>query len=163
MTETTAPAHGTVRLSRHFDAPREDVYRAWTDPAEVAQWYGPDGWHVPFERIRIDGRVGGRWEVTMVRDTDGFEFPLGYEILELREPSLVVLRHTEHDPGGAEATIVRVELIEDGDGTLMTLSDGPMIADGVEHAAGGYDQAFQKLAARLGSQDPQGAGGRSVR
>ena len=147
---TTTRARGTVRLTRHFDASREDVYRAWTDPAEVAEWYGPDGWHAPLVRVRIDGQVGGRWEVTMVRRADGFEFPIGYEILELREPSLVVLRHGEPDPGGAEATIVRVELAEDGDGTLMTLSDGPMDAAGTEHAAGGYDQAFRKLAARLG-------------
>jgi uncharacterized protein YndB with AHSA1/START domain len=150
MTDTTTPTKGTVRLTRHFDAPREDVYRAWTDPAEVAEWYGPDGWHAPVERIRIDGEAGGRWEVTMVRRSDGFEFPIGYEILELREPSLVVLRHTESDPGGAEATIVRVELTEDGAGTLMTLSDGPMSGDGYELATSGYDQAFGKLAARLG-------------
>ena len=150
MTDTTTAAQGTVRLTRRFEAPREDVYRAWTNPAEVADWYGPDGWHAPIERIRIDGEAGGRWELTMVRRSDGFEFPIGYEILELREPSLVVLRHTEGDPGGAEATIVRVELAEDGDGTLMTLTDGPMAGDGVEHAAGGYEQAFAKLAARLG-------------
>ena len=152
MTDTTTPAQGTVRLTRRFDAPREDVYRAWTDPAEVAQWYGPDGWHAPVERIRIDGQVGGRWELTMVRRADGFEFPIGYEILELREPSLVVLRHTEQDPGGPEATIVRVELTEDGDGTVMTVTDGPMQAEGSEHAAGGYNQAFDKLAARLGGR-----------
>ncbi len=149
MTDLTTPTRGTVRLSRHFDAPRTEVYRAWTDPAEVAQWYGPDGWHAPIERIRIDGEAGGRWELTMVRRSDGFEFPIGYEILELREPSLVVLRHTEQDPGGAAPTIVRIELTEAGDGTLMILTDGPMDAAGSEHAAGGYEQAFRKLAARL--------------
>ena len=157
MTETaatTTPAQRTVRLSRRFDAPPAEVFRAWTDPREVAAWYGPDGWHAPFERIHIDGEVGGRWEVTMVRRSDGFEFPIGYEILELIEPSLVVLRHTETDPGGSEPTIVRVELTPDGDGTLMTLSDGPMAADGVDHAAVGYGQAFDKLAARLGLDRP---------
>jgi uncharacterized protein YndB with AHSA1/START domain len=149
MTDTSTMATDRiVRFTRRFDAPREDVYRAWTDPAEVAQWYGPDGWHA--ERIRIDGSVGGRWEVTMIRNQDGFEFPIGYEILELREPSLVVLRHTEQDPGGAEATIVRVELVEDGEGTVMTLSDGPMNDEGLELAYSGYGQAFEKLAARLG-------------
>ena len=52
MTDTsTVATDPIVRFTRRFDAPREDVYRAWTDPAEVAQWYGPDGWHA--ERIRI--------------------------------------------------------------------------------------------------------------
>lgn len=153
MTETTAtPTQQIVRLSRRFDSAPEDVFRAWTDPREVAAWYGPDGWHAPVERIHIDGEVGGRWEVTMVRRSDGFEFPIGYEILELVEPSLVVLRHTESDPGGSEPTIVQVELTRDGDGTLMTLTDGPMPIDGAGHAANGYVQAFDKLAARLGRQ-----------
>jgi uncharacterized protein YndB with AHSA1/START domain len=86
----------------------------------------------------------------MVRQADGFEFPIGYEILELVEPTLVVLRHTESEPGGNPATIVRVELVADGDGTLMTLRDGPMPDEGADQAEGGYTQAFAKLAARLG-------------
>jgi uncharacterized protein YndB with AHSA1/START domain len=151
MTDTTAlPAQRTVRLSRRFDARPEDVFRAWTDPREVAAWYGPDGWHAPMERIHIDGTVGGRWEVTMVRRADGFEFPIGYEILELVEPSLVVLRHTEDDPGGPEATIVRVEIGADGDGTLLTLTDGPMSTQGADLADSGYAEAFDKLARRFG-------------
>lgn len=151
MTDTaTREARRTVQMTRRFSAAPEELFRAWTDPAEVAEWYGPDGWHAPMERIRIDGEVGGRWEVTMVRRSDGFEFPIGYEILELVEPTLVVLRHTESDPGGIGATIVRVELTPDGDGTILTLSDGPMAGEGAEHAAGGYGQAFEKLAARLG-------------
>jgi uncharacterized protein YndB with AHSA1/START domain len=155
MTETTTrPTQGTVRLSRRFDASPLHVFRAWTDPREVAEWYGPHGWHAPLERIHIDGEVGGRWELTMVRRSDGFEFPVGYEILELVEPSLVVLRHAESDPGGSAAAIVRVELTPDGDGTLLTLTDGPMASDGVEHAGGGYTQAFDKLAARLGPERP---------
>jgi len=155
MTDTAQrPAIRVVRLSRRFDAPPEAVFRAWTDPSEVAAWYGPDGWHAPEDRIRIDGETGGRWEVTMVRRSDGFEFPIGYEILELVEPTLVVLRHTEQDPGGTEPTVVRVELVRDGDGTIMTLTDGPMAADGADLAGSGYAQAFAKLAARLGMESP---------
>jgi hypothetical protein len=42
----------------------------------------------------------------------------------------------------------------DGDGTLMTLTDGPMPTDGAEQASIGYGQAFDKLAARLGLDRP---------
>jgi uncharacterized protein YndB with AHSA1/START domain len=139
----------TVLLSRRFAAPPEAVFRAWTDPAEVAAWYGPDGWHAPVDRIRIDPEIGGRWEVTMVRRTDGFEFPIGYEIIELQEPTLIVLRYTGEN-GLEEPSLVRVALIADGDGTLLTLTDGPMLTEGRDSAAGGYAQAFEKLAARLG-------------
>lgn len=147
--DTDRAGSDTVRISRRLDAPPEDVFRAWTNPSEVALWYGPDGWTAPLEHITIDGEVGGRWEVTMVRASDGFEFPIGYEILELAEPWLIVLRHREQDPGGSEATIVRVELVPDGDGTLMTLTDGPMAPGGADRAHEGYGQAFEKLAARL--------------
>src|SRR4051794_30877947 len=50
-----------VVITRVFDAPREEVFRAWTDPAEVAAWYGPSHFSAPRERVNIDLRVGGRW------------------------------------------------------------------------------------------------------
>lgn len=150
-----APARPAIlHLTRRFAAPPDVVFRAWTDPAEVAAWYGPEGWYAPVDKVRIDGQAGGRWEITMVRREDGFVFPIGYEILELVEPSLVVLRHTEHDPGGPYATLVRVELAPDGDGTLMTLTDGPFPEEDRESTAGGYAYALEKLAARLGIARP---------
>ena len=54
-----------VLITRIFEAPRERVFRAWTDPDEVAAWYGPEHFDTPRERIRIDLRVGGRYELTM--------------------------------------------------------------------------------------------------
>ena len=51
-----------VLITRIFDAPREEVFKAWTDPDEVAAWYGPEHMDVPREKVRIDLRVGGRWE-----------------------------------------------------------------------------------------------------
>src|SRR5215207_130013 len=150
MTDTSAlDRERTVLLTRRFAAAPEAVFRAWTDPAEIAQWYGPDGWHAPVDRIQVDPAVGGRWEVTMVRRSDGYEFPIGYEILELQEPSLIVLRYTGEN-GLEQPSLIRIMLAADGDGTLMTLTDGPMPAEGRDHAAGGYEQAFEKLAALLG-------------
>ena len=61
-----AAADQQVLITRIFDAPREEVFRAWTDPDEVAQWYGPSQFDTPRERIHIDLRVGGRYELTMV-------------------------------------------------------------------------------------------------
>src|SRR5207237_305242 len=114
-------------ITRIFEAPRERVFRAWTDPDEVAAWYGPEQMEAPRERIRIDLRVGGRWELTMIqRGGGGREFSIGYDILELVEPELIVLRS---DPmpevGMQEPTVVRVEFHDHGDKTRMTLSDGP--------------------------------------
>jgi uncharacterized protein YndB with AHSA1/START domain len=85
-------ANQEVLITRIFDAPREQVFRAWTDPDQVAQWYGPEHFDTPREKIRIDLRVGGRYELTMVQRSNGAEFPAGYEIVELVEPQLLVLR-----------------------------------------------------------------------
>ncbi|HEV2875270.1 MAG TPA: SRPBCC domain-containing protein [Thermoleophilaceae bacterium] len=136
-----------VLITRIFEAPRERLFRAWTDPDEVAAWFGPEHFDTPRERIRIDLRVGGRYELTMVRRGGG-EFTIGYEILELVEPELIVLRS---DPmpemGMHEPTVVRVELHDHGARTRMTLSDSPLPPEGRGPAEAGWRAAFDKLAA----------------
>src|SRR4249919_1522353 len=94
MTDATGvPASDQqVLITRIFQASREDVFAAWTDPDQLAAWYGPEHFETPRERIHIDLRVGGRYELTMVQRSNGAEFPIGYEIIELVEPELIVLR-----------------------------------------------------------------------
>ena len=74
-------------------------------------------------------------------------FAVGYEILELVEPELIVLRS---DPmpevGMHEPTIVRVEFHDHGTKTRMTLSDSPYPPAGRGHAEAGWNDAFDKLA-----------------
>ena len=151
MTEPTpaTAADTMVLITRIFDAPREQVFRAWTDPDEVAAWYGPEHFDTPRDRITIDLRVGGRYELIMVRRDTGDEFRAGYEILELVEPELLVLRSDpmpEH--GMPEPTITRVELHDHGAKTRMTLSDGPY-PPGQTHAESGWSSSFDKLAAHV--------------
>jgi uncharacterized protein YndB with AHSA1/START domain len=150
MTDSTpaAAADQEVRITRVFDAPRERVFRAWTDPDEVTAWYGPEGFDTPREKIHIDLRVGGRYELTMVRP-GGAEFPIGYEILELVEPELIVLRSDPMPEVGIhQPTVTRVELQDLGGRTRMTLTDGPYVESG--HAEAGWNSAFDKLAALVG-------------
>jgi uncharacterized protein YndB with AHSA1/START domain len=138
-----------VLITRVFDAPREQVFKAWTDPDEVAAWYGPEQMDTPRERISIDLRVGGRYELTMVQRGGGGEFTIGYEIVELVEPELIVLRSDPMPQAGMhEPTVVRVEFHDHGAKTRMTLSDGPY-PGGAGHAAAGYEAAFDKLATHL--------------
>ena len=144
-----AAADQQVLITRIFDAPRERVFKAWTDPDEVAVWYGPEGFDIPRERVNIDLRVGGRWELTMVQP-DGTEFPVGYDILELVEPELLVLRCDPlPDMGLPEPTIARVEFHDHGAKTRMTLSDGPYPPTVRGHAEAGYGAAFDNLDALL--------------
>jgi uncharacterized protein YndB with AHSA1/START domain len=146
---TAAPQTLEVRITREFDAPTETVFRAWTVPAELAAWYGPAQFDTPEDTIRIDLRVGGRYELTMVRRDTGEEMPAGYEILELEEPTLLVLRS---DPmpeyGMPEPVITRVELHDLGGRTRMQLIDG-LYPEGFGHAETGWNSAFARLAAPL--------------
>jgi uncharacterized protein YndB with AHSA1/START domain len=148
---TPAPAaEQEVLITRIFEAPRERVWTAWTDPAQVAAWFGPEHFDTPPDKVRIDLRVGGRYELTMVQRDSGREFPVGYEIIELDEPALLVLRSDPMPEAGMhEPTVTRVEFHDHGDKTRMTLSDGPYPAGG-GHAEAGWNGAFEKLAAFLG-------------
>jgi len=146
-----AAADRQVLITRIFDAPRERVFKAWADPDQVAAWYGPEHLDTPRDRIHIDLRVGGRrYELTMVQRDGGAEFAISYEIVELVEPELIVLRSNPMPHRGMhEAAITRVEFIDHGTNTRMTLSDGPYPA-GRDHAEAGWTAAFDNLAALVG-------------
>jgi uncharacterized protein YndB with AHSA1/START domain len=143
MSETHA-ADQQVLITRIFDAPRELVFRAWTDPDHLAQWFGPAHVHTPRERVVIDLRVGGRFELTMVQKDGGAEFPVRYEIAELDPPRLLVLTSEPMPEVGMHmGTITRIELHAHGDKTRMTMTDGPYTESA--HAEAGWHAAFAKL------------------
>jgi uncharacterized protein YndB with AHSA1/START domain len=148
MTDAHTAQDQQILITRIFDAPRELVFRAWTDPDHVAQWFGPERFDTPRETVEIDLRVGGRFELTMVERESGAQFPVLYEIVELDPPRLLVLK-AEPMPelGNHEPTFTRVELHDHGDKTRMTLSDGPYVRSA--HAEAGWQAAFDKLDAVL--------------
>ena len=61
-------------ITRVFDAPRELVFKVWTDPKHLAQWWGPRCFTNPV--CEVDLRVGGAWRIIM-RAPDGAEYPGG--------------------------------------------------------------------------------------
>ena len=83
------------------------------------------------------------------REGEG-EFSIGYDIVELVEPELLVLRSDPMpDKGMPEGTVVRVEFHAHGDKTRMTLSDGPLPAAGRGPAEAGWIAACDKLEAHV--------------
>jgi uncharacterized protein YndB with AHSA1/START domain len=139
-----------ITISRVFDAPREVVFKAWTDPDQVARWFGPAGIQVPRDSVEVDLRPGGRFRLRMVRPDSGMEHPIDYEIVDFEEPELLLLRSEPMpDVGLHHGTLARIEL-EDQDGkTRMTLTDGPYTVDGGRGAGAGWEGAFDKLEALL--------------
>lgn len=80
MTHSTDTEIERMMVSRVFDAPRELVWKAWTDPKYVMQWWGPKGFTSPV--CKIDFRVGGKFLYCM-RTPDGQEFWNGGEYHEI--------------------------------------------------------------------------------
>jgi uncharacterized protein YndB with AHSA1/START domain len=142
-------AEQQIVLTRVFDAPRELVFKAWTDPDHVAKWFGPAGLETPRETVEIDLRVGGVFNLRMVQPGTGAEYPLRYEIVELVEPELLVLKSEPMPQAGLHhPTFARIELQDESGKTRMTLTDGPYPGDS-GHASAGWEASFDKLAAVL--------------
>lgn len=155
MTEGTTMTHA-LHIERVFDAPRELVWKAFTDPGEVAQWFGPVGYHVPRESVEIDLRVGGVYKLEMVPDSD--EYPPAGEssgtIVELVENELLV--NEEKIEGemveffGADLIRMRLELHDEPDGrTRIVLDQGPYGEAVLGDAKTGWESSFTKLDALL--------------
>src|SRR5450755_196191 len=70
-------------ITRVFDAPRELVFKAWTDPKHVAQWWGPKGFTNPV--CELDVRVGGAIRIHM-RAPDGVVYPMNGTFEEITPP-----------------------------------------------------------------------------
>lgn len=90
------PAQELV-VTRVFDAPGELVWNAWTDPKQVAQWWGPKGFTNPV--CRLDARVGGAWHIVM-RAPDGTEYPCGGVYREVVNPERLVFTNIATDKDG---------------------------------------------------------------
>lgn len=72
-TKTTTSTEGRdLILMRIIDAPREKVFKAWTDPALLKQWFAPLPWTTPV--VETDVRPGGS-SLFVMRGPDGNEFP----------------------------------------------------------------------------------------
>ena len=145
-------AEQQITITRMFDAPRELVFEAWTDPDQVARWFGPAGFETPRDTVEIDLRVGGRFNLRMVPGGGGAEHRIRYEILELVEPELLVLKSGPMPEVGLHhSTVTRIELRDEGRKTRMTLTDGPYPEEGGRHAGAGWESSFDKLETVLAS------------
>ena len=86
-----------IVLSRTFAAPRELVFRAWTEPAHLAQWWGPRGFSNPV--CECDARPGGKIHVVM-RAPNGTDYPMGGEYREIVAPEKLVFTTGALDGAG---------------------------------------------------------------
>jgi uncharacterized protein YndB with AHSA1/START domain len=116
----TTPSDREVVVTRSFNAPRQLVWDAHTEPALVRRWLlGPPGWTMPV--CEIDLRVGGRYRYVLV-SSEGDEMGWGGVYREIKAPDrLVSAEAFDQDWTGGE-TVNTLVLATRGEGTLLTLT-----------------------------------------
>lgn len=151
MTDTRPEdiADTDVYITRAFDAPRPVVWQFFMEPEHLAAWFAPNGITTPAGSIAIDPRVGGRWELIMVDDTSGDQFPMRGTIVELVEPELLVLRLDASTGGSPDAVMLRIQFHDHGERTRITLHQGPFTPDRRHDTETGWLESFVKLDRRL--------------
>ncbi|MFD1213291.1 SRPBCC domain-containing protein [Arthrobacter sp. GCM10027362] len=148
MTETSAQ-DTTLVLTRTFDAPRELVFKAFIDPDQLTQWFGPVGVSTPRELIEVDPRVGGVWRLTMVMDEDGARSPIDAVITRFVEPELLEA-HISAEAMDRDNTHLDVSMLltfeDDGGRTRLTLRQGPFPSrDFTDQTHEGWESSFTRL------------------
>lgn len=110
----------SLEIKRIIKAPRDRVYAAWTDPAQLRQWFGPEG--VQTRNLIAESRVGGkfRWDVTT---PDGEEMTVEGEYCELQPGRKVVFTWQWQDDESWEnhRSVITVELEDASGGTELRL------------------------------------------
>ena len=107
------PPDREIVSTRRLDAPREVVFRAFTEPDVLARWWGPQGFTSTFHEF--DPRPGGAWRFVM-RGPDGAEYPMAKEFVEVAAPERIVLRHHQQGHG----FVMTMTFADEGGATLLT-------------------------------------------
>lgn len=117
--QVTTPSDREVRVTRKFDAPAPLVFDAHTKPEIVKRWLlGPPGWSMPV--CEIDLSVGGRYRYVWRNDTDGREFGIQGQFLEITSPERIVTVETMDGMPGE--TTVTTTFEDNGPETHFTIS-----------------------------------------
>ena len=151
-------------ITRIFDAPRERVFKAWTDCDRLTRWWGPKGFTAP--ACKIDPHVGGEY-INSMRSPGGKEFWSKGEFREIKEPERLVMTDSFADEKGNIVPasyygmsgdwplemLVTVTFEEDGGKTKLTLKHSGIdrIKDSDRNdMQQGWSESFDKLADCLG-------------
>jgi uncharacterized protein YndB with AHSA1/START domain len=150
MSKLTLKTEGDthVVVTRHFNASREAVYRAHTDPKLIQKWLlGPEGWTMPV--CINDARPGGHFRYEWSNDK-GEGFHVTGEFLELEPNKRIVHVERMFLPDPTPDNHVETTFEPDGNGTLMTLrmtlpdaqTRAAMLGTGMEH---GMEASYARL------------------
>jgi uncharacterized protein YndB with AHSA1/START domain len=142
---TSRPVERELVIERVFNAPRDLVFKAWTDPDHIAKWFGPRD-H-PAREVNVDVRPGGQWRGCLRSTETGNDLWLGGVYREVVPPERLVFTFAWEEEGerGLE-TVVTITLAEQGGKTLMTFRQVPFQSAGeLDGHRGGWTSTFDRL------------------
>ena len=140
----------TLSLTRDFNAPREKVFQAWTDPEILVKWFGPQG--VTTESAQIDLTVGGKYQFTL-RLPDGQIATHQGEYREIDPPNKLVFtgildgQGCEGSAGLYAETVISIEFEDMGSATRLILTHDFLPSEtSKESHSFGWNGSFDRLA-----------------
>ena len=144
-------------MGRRLDGGCERVFRALTEPEQLAAWWGPAGFTTP--EAAVDARVGGRYRLGM-QPPDGELFHLRGEFLVVQRPSRLVYTFAWEEPDPhARETVVELSLVEasGGNATDLSLTQGEFATGArLELHRNGWSDSLSRLQEFLGPADALG-------
>jgi uncharacterized protein YndB with AHSA1/START domain len=146
-------AEPQISITRVFAAPRERLWREWTEPERFADWFGGGDTQVPLASVSMDVRKGGAWRATMLVGPGRREIRWKGEYREVVAPERLVF--TLSDRPDEVYALVTVVLTDLGDGrTEMRFSQrGGPPPDQWRRAKEGWSSFFDRIQARLAAGD----------
>ncbi len=157
----SSTADREIIVTRVFDAPRELVWEAWTDPRHVVHWWGPNGFTTTIEKMEV--KPGGVWKLTM-HGPDGTDYPNRSVFTEVVKPERICFSHGGGRKGDPAAQFEATWTFESlGDQTRLTihmLFPSAVKRDEVIKFYGALEGAHQTLA-RLAGYLPEIGGGQT--
>ena len=147
----TLPMIREVTLARTIDARRDLVWRAWTDPVQMAQWWGPHHFTNPV--CEIDARPGGKWLIHM-KAPDGTVYPMTGTFSEVEKPRRLVFKAFAESLDGTKflESVTEVTFEEQDSRTKLTVKASakglhPMAPQMLAGMDASWSQSLERLEA----------------
>jgi uncharacterized protein YndB with AHSA1/START domain len=132
----------SLTLERRLKAAPRKVYAAWTEPAQIAQWWGPGP--ASILRADLDIRVGGRFRIAF-RTADGEEHDVSGIYRDVVPDEKLVFTWAWRSTPERES-LVTIDIVPDGDGTWLTLTHTQFFDDAARDGhRRGWSGALDKL------------------
>jgi uncharacterized protein YndB with AHSA1/START domain len=146
MSDQYVMSEHTIVIERELDAPRELVWKVWTEPDEVAKWWGPEHFTTPREKIEYDLRPGGVARLTMI-GPDGEEFPNNGHFRIVEPPARLSFGEDAIDHPMIESAETMVEFLELGEGRTKVVVTSRLVCaeELLPMAEEGWNSQFDKL------------------